>query len=616
MKPSLEAMDEMEELVLKTAPLQYKRQNMRAAEEGEVVMKGVFKAYLNFDGKKNVEQDVPPPKLMKKTRDEKKTYPAKLSHKTQVLHLTPVEGQCEPLPGGEKGWRIRAKLSYNEKETENAKQWLLDHYASFYDGKYQGSFPVGEYVNEEGELAEYKWIKVHERSIVTMKTADAQETVFRRHVDGKESNPYVVGPLTAMTYYKVTAEQFVTLRKESDESDAALVPVGYNSFVCKGVQLSEDHDALLPTTERLHQLENKDVHNMIPMDRLRAGDPLPDTAYFWVCHKYQSPQPCPTGISVFKLKADDLSEFIGTYSEKTVVRHPMRFTLFQWKGDPGTQREMYSVKTTIPRESELWKQYGITDPQHYANILLANYTLPCHVYADLWKKQVLEAETNAPDMLNNKPELVQMRGFYTYGIKSLFVDYIEYWKRGMAHRISKDRVEREFKRFTTVNQDTEEKEIHLKPVAEAKSNPLNGERPANAPVFALGNGQVEDPQARKAKPLYHAYDEDLCPRLEDSEFFVLTSYALNHDEVQLVQDPKRGDEMLDKLIEEHKVFYWMFGIRKKYLSPKVAAPVPVPPPNTPSKAVAKRDDGEAELSNLEPETPATKKKKTATNKKK
>lgn len=625
MKPSFDALDEMEALVMKTADIQRTRQNLRSAEEGEVQMKGVFKCYLNYDPaqRKNVEQDTPPPRIFKPTRDGKKTYPAKLSHKTQLLHLTHVPGQCEPVPGG---WRIKTKLSYNDSEKENARQWLLDHYAAFYDGKYTGTFPVGEYVNEEGLLADYKWVKLNEKSLMTVKTNDGNETVFRRHVDGKDTNPYVVGPYTFMTYYKVSAEQFVTLRKESEEADAPLVPQGYTSLVVKGVQLSEDHDALMPITERLHHLEPKDVHNMIPMDRLRAGDAVPTSSvYFWACHKYQSPHGCPTGVNVFKLPTKELSDFVSTFGEKTAARHSIGLSVFQWKGDPGTEREMYSVKI-VAHEHDLWKQYGITDMQHYANILLANYTIPCHVVADLWKKKTIEAETNAPDMLNNKPDLAMMRGFYTYGAKSVVPDYIWYWKHGQAHRITQGRVEREFKRFTTTNQETDEKEIHLKPTAEAKLNPLNGERPANAPVFALGNGQVEDPTAKKAKPLYHAFDDDIYPLLGDSEFFVLTSHRLDHDQLQLVQDPKQGDELLDKLIEEHKVFYWIFGIRKKYLSASIppAKPPSSAPPATPAgqagqKRSAHEEEDEGSAVAIEPETPSSsvaKKKKTATNKKK
>lgn len=630
MKPDDDAFAQMEELVNKTADIQRTRQNLRTAEEGEVQMKGVFKCYLNYDQaqRKNVEQDVPPPRLFKQTRDGKKTYPAKLSHKTQVLHLTHVPGQCEPVQGG---WRIRTKLSYNEGENENVKQWLLDHYADFYDGKYKGNFPIGEYVNEEGHLAEYKWHKVHEKALMTVKSNDGAETVFRRHVDGKETNPHIVGPYTFMTYYKVSAEQFVTLRKDGEEADAELVPQGFTSFVVKGVQLSEDHDALMPITERLHRLEVKDAHNMIPMDRLRAGENVPvSSVYFWACHKYQSVQPCPTGVTIFKLPPKELGEFISVFGEKTAARHSIGLSVFQWQGDTSTEREMYSVKI-VAHENDLWKQYGITDMQHYANILMANYTIPCHVMADLWKKKTIEAEANDPEMLNNKPDLAQMRGVYTYGAKSLVPDYIEYVKRGQAHRISAARVEREFKRFTTTNQETDEKEIHLKPVADAKVNPLNGERPANAPVFALGNGQVEDPNAKKAKPLYHAFDDDMYPLLGDSEFFVLTSYKMNHDELQLVQDPKRGDDFLDELIEKHKVFYWMFGIRKKYLSAQ--APLPPPPAGAGAKSVptegnkvsakkrstAKEDDAEdveADQSSVAMEAETPKKKKGGNAKKK
>lgn len=622
--------DEMEALVIQTTQLQQKRQDFRSAGEGEVQMKGVFKNYLVYDSalRQNVEQDAPPKKQMKPTKDGKKTYPAKLVLQTQMLNFTHVPGECEPLQQGENGWRIRAKISYNDKDTENVKQWLLDNYNSFYNGEYTGKFPIGEYINEEGLLADYKWVNLHTKTVVKVKVNDVDDSVFRQHIDGKVSNPYVVGPMTSITFNKCSAEHFVTLRKESEESNV-LVPQGYTSLNAKSVQLSEDHDPSKPVTERLHYLENKDVHNMVPVTDLQAGTASRQpafTAYFWVGHKYQSPQPCETGISVYKIAGGELKDFLSVFQDKPNPHHVIRFSVFQWKGNPGTEREMYSVKV-VANEHNMWKNYGITDPYHYAHILLATHTIPCHVTASLWKEAVLKAEANNPATLNNKPELSSMRGFYVYGAKTVLPDFISFYKNGLAHRISKDRVEREFKRFSSTNEATGFKEITLKPVTDAKDNPLNGINPSAASVFALGNGQVEDPSAKRSKALYHAFDGDLSEVLDDSVFFVLTSHVMKPDEMDLVQDEKRGDALLDEFIEKEKVFYWIFGIAKKFVSvastivPKTTTTTNAETqPNSSSTVKRSKDQDEEEHISMEPEEPppssAKKTKKTTVTKKK
>lgn len=555
---------EMEALVMKTADIQQKRQDTRVEREGEVQMHAIFKSYSVYDTglRKNVEQSTPPEKKFNKTKDGTKQYRAQLTTEDQVISLTTVPGQCERLPNGEDGWRILTKVSYNDKEGENAKQWLLDHYDAFYNGTYPGKFPIGEYVDEEGTLADFKWCKVYPKSITKVKVNDSDEVIFRKRVNGKDSGPFVVGPFTPLTFYKCSATHFVTLRKETEDG-STFIPQGFTSFSAKAVQIAENHDATLPITERLHMLENKDAHNMIPVEQLRQGGAVPHSVYFWAA-RYKSNIPCEKGVHVFKLPVDKLEDYMSTFKEETKPTHTIRLTVFQWKGDPATNREMYSVKI-LTRDGELWKNYGITDMNHYARILCATHNIPVHVTADLWKQNVISSEANNPETLNNKEELKHMRGVYIYGAKSIVPDYIHFYNTGQAHRISKDRVMREFKRFTSKNDETGETEITLKPTADNKQNPLNGENPTLSAVFALGNGQVDDPTAKRAKPLYHAYDGDLCEVVDNSAFFVLTSHSMNTDELALVQEESRGDTLLDEWIEKEKVYYWILGIQKKYV---------------------------------------------------
>lgn len=603
----------MEALVMQTASLQQKRQNQRAPTDGEMQLTGVFKCYLVYDStqRKNVEQDVPPSKLFKKTADGK-SYPAPLTLHVQVLSLNHVPGLCEPLPGGD-GWRVQATIGYNKDVTENPEPWLRDHSQAFFDGKYEGTFPIGEYINEEGKLAETKWVNIYRKSVIKIKISDTDENIFRRRVDGKSDSPYVVGPFTGITFFNCTAEQFVSLRKEN-ESSTNFIPIGYTSFKAKRTQLAEDHDANMPLVTRLHHLENKNVHNMIPVAQLRANQPVPHTAYFWACNGYSSQQPCDTGVSIYKLPTEEIKDLLTVYEDQPSVKHTLRLSVFQWKGTTSGDREMYSVKI-LANKGSTWKNYGITDPQAYAHILFAQYNIPCHVSADLWKGVVLSAEANNPEVLNNKPEFKSMRGFYTYEAKMMIPDFIYYYTHGLAHRITKERVEREFKRFITVDGNGE-KEMRLKPVPEAKQNPLNTDNPSAVPVFAIGNGQVDDPNSKKPKPLYHAFDDDLFPLLEESQFFVLTSHRMNYEELQLVQDANRGDDFLDQLIEKEKVYYWIFGIKKEYAGPVIHAQKEESKKEEKKKEETKKrtqeeGEGEGEHVSIEPETPAKKTKKSS-----
>lgn len=611
---------EMEALVLKTAHLQQKRQDQRTATDGEMQITGVFKGYLVYDStqRKNLEQDTPPVKLFKKTLDGK-SYPAPLTLHVQVLSLNHVPHLCEPLPNGD-GWRVLSSVSYNKDTVENPEPWLKDHSQAFFDGKYEGSFPIGEYINEEGSLAETKWVNIYRKSIIKIKISDTDENIFRRHIDGKSDSPFIVGPFTGISFFKCTAEQFVSLRKEN-ETSSNFIPVGYTSFKAKGVQLAEDHDANMPLVTRLHHLENKDVHNMIPIEQLRAGHPVKHTAYFWACNAYNSQQPCATGVSIYKLPTEELKDLLTIYEDQPSVKHTLRLSVFQWEHNTSNKREMYSVKI-LANKGSTWRNYGITDPQSYAHILFAQYNIPCHVSADLWKGIVLSAEANNPEVLNNKEDFKSMRGYYTYEAKMMIPDFIYYYTHGLAHRITKERVEREFKRFVTVD-GSGEKEMRLKPVPEAKQNPLNTENPLAVPVFAIGNGQVDDVNSKKPKPLYHAFDEDLFPLLDEAQFFVLTSHRLTYDELQLVQDPKRGDEFLDQLIEKEKVYYWIYGIKNQYASPVIHAEKEKAKKEESKKEENKKEESkkrtqeeeggrEEEHVSIEPETPAKKTKKNTT----
>lgn len=98
-----------------------------------------------------------------------------------------------------------------------------------------------------------------------------------------------------------------------------------------------------------------------------------------------------------------------------------------------------------------------------------------------------------------------------------------------------------------------------------KANPLHANL-LNSPVIALGNGQVLDQKAKALVPLNHGYNGDVYPILDDSNFYVMTSYKLTEAEQQQYCGPNANleecDKFLDALIVDKKVFYWIFAVNK------------------------------------------------------
>lgn len=144
-------------------------------------------------------------------------------------------------------------------------------------------------------------------------------------------------------------------------------------MVAKILTLDEDHDALEPVAQRLHRIaklhSRRDVHYMIPVADLTAGGRVPYSAYFWLPAVYNSPQPCNTGITILRL-APNSDDGSTTFKDKEESRLILRFSLFQWKGTTGQDRNMYSVKIVTDKDHNyLWKNLGITDITHFRHIL-------------------------------------------------------------------------------------------------------------------------------------------------------------------------------------------------------------------------------------------------------
>ncbi len=575
------------------------RQDNRSAADGEIQIKGIFRSFLRFEKGGGVQESrTAPERGWINKKSDGKPFPKPFDLQVQVMHMTPCKDQCEVLPNGT-GFRVKVSLGY----ADDAKQWLLDHYKAWYSGQYKGTkFPIGEYVSPEGVIADEKWQTFEHKAKITINSSDTDSSPFRRK-NKNQTGPEVTSR-TCMSFLKCSASQWVKLKKQEvtvtapdagaaasivdgepqpQDGPAVIAPAGqkittfypqaFTTFTSKGVELSEDHDATMAETERIHLIENKDAHQMVPIEALRNGTRhAPNTAYFYACDRYQTHIPAKDGVTIFKIRVDETKDFYSVYDGNEQCRHTVRLNMFQWHGDPGQPgKEQYSVKIVCAKQAaEQWRNFGIGNKQSYGAIIHATQDIPLHVDCELGREATLTQAINKPENLNDKSEFGYMRGHYTYWASSIIPDYPRYLPT-RALRISRDRLETEFDLWigtTGKGINTKKTMVLSVPPGDNKPNPLHVNL-LNSPIIALGNGQVVDPKSKMIVPINHGYNGDVWPILDDCDFYVLTSHRLTTDEIAKYcgrsADLAACDAFLDYLIGEQKVHYWIFAVNRAML---------------------------------------------------
>jgi hypothetical protein len=573
-------------------------QNTFGPREGEMQVRGILQEYQTLkmvDGsKKNIGQPRPPGRNMIKTRDGTKTYPEPLSMRVKVLGLTPSKGQCEPLEDGS-GYRVLCSVTYQP----DAERWVMEHYDAFVNGQYKETVPIGNYVDEEGNLIKERWITVEKGAIMKMKVGDSRpkngvgENIFRSQLPG---GGLVVVPRTCLTFNKCVAEQFVAMQNprapaqqqqqpaaeeggataaESAPPVARALPVAYTSLHCKGwATLDPNHDSTLPESELMHLNTDKDVHNFVPIQEYREtkGQSMPYNMYLYTRHRYQSPYPRRgPGITVLRVRNEALEDFLLVRDGVKLPRYVCRLIVWQWH-DTVQMTDKYTLK--ILGQKECWRSFGITNPEVYASILHAHYTLPCHAEANLWRNSALTSPVNSEHEMATRSDAGKFKGDYTYGTDSVLVDYLRYLP-AEGIRVSAERVLHEFEQWQGTVGREKRLTLVLHPLQDAEggvpANPLHTQG-LNSPVVSLGNGQPAPPSP-DAPPgddvVYpnHGFAGDVRPLLVDPdlcEFYALTSRPLETDE-EHAQARTNGDALLDRLIDEQHAHYWLFAVRKSAL---------------------------------------------------
>ena len=598
-----------------SADLVHKRQDVRAAKDGEVVVTATIESFVHKSqepaapGKAPVtmEKSFPPNFRMAQKKDKSGSYPEGMQLFATLNEVNLVD--CHTRRLEETG---ELQVLVECKYFDEAAAWLSNRYAEAWRSDNPMHLALRQYIDADGVLRSQKWRTVtpgerHKFKVNGKEELDKtkEETnIFRKMIPGRK-NVFYIQPGAKVKFYKVIPQAWIALRDEqAATSDAAVtdgdvhvktnggkVVVEYFAFDCKGgVTVSEDYDPMLDYTERLHQSKNADAHNMVPIRAFETDAKLmPRTAYFYLKRQYQSKWSPDTvtnhapGVTIVRDLGKreegapggfipEIKDFIHEYQGTKSTSCTIRFWVYQWRGKPSTDQR-YIVKVTCKRDSPLWRKFGITNMDAYAYILAANPALPMHITANVWEKASITHESNQATVINNVPSLENIRGYYIYMASDITPDYLRFFKQS-GMRLSTEFVKQEFTDWESTNRRTNVATITLKPLDSGKANPLN-ERGIMSNVIALGNGFQTDEQATADSTvgINHAYDGPITELFEGKhDFYFLQSKPLTVEETNAYSGTgKEADAFLKELKEKYRVHYWIYAVRK---DAKLAAAAP------------------------------------------
>lgn len=563
----------MMQMYEKTSRLVGKLQDSKAAADGTLQIQARFLGYpilREVDGRKqNILTTTVPDKNFI-TSKEGKPFPKPIKISVNLVDMNQVENLATPLEDGS-GWRCNVECSFHP----DAEKYLQKNYKAFYANEFdKGRTPLSEFIDESGNLCTNRSIILRPNHSCKVEVSDAEGNPFRAKLDDGSSP--VVTARTDITLSKCQFEQYVVLKRDDETKQQDIQ--GYTSIKCKGgVRVSDYHDPQMPLSERIRRQESADCHSMIPMAQMGKGkEPAKWKTFFNLKPSYQSPEGSPEGIIFLPIPSNDLRDFVGSFNNQTTVKTTFRGFVFQWKNtaeDPNM--EPYSIKCIGFRD--VWKSYGIPDPDFYAHIMMAN---PIWTLAEtaLWKSDTLKQDENRrmiEGVQEDNESLRPLKGYYSWVIESATPNYLEMLpKVGIA--VSSDWVTEKFADFmgTKGKGDKKRNTLDFKPVDPTWPNPLH-ERGAQSAVVSLGNPKVDDADADTPRALCHGFNGDFWPRMDKVDFYVLCSHPFNYgtneakpEEIEILGKVEDGDfskseALINRLITEEGVFWWLFAVNRK-----------------------------------------------------
>lgn len=595
--------------VQESSTLVNKRANVRPVGADEIVVTATIESFVhtlkpagnNGEKPETCERGYPPVFAMATTKDKKKQYPAPMVIYGTLTDASLVEHHSRRLPDGT--LQVLVKCNYFEDTTT----WLNSLYQRAWSPGPAENDPsmkkVREYINSEGVRTEHKWKTVTVGDRYKFKVSGKEEkeknkeetNLFRKTINGGKN--FFIQPGATVRFFKINPEIWIALRNKDTAADAETegeelaeasggkFVVEYFAFQCKGgAAVTEDYDPTLEYTERLHQSKNADAHQMVCVRDFERNTKLcPRTAYFYVARQYITKWSPDTvheqrqGVAIVR-EAPEIKDFIHEYQGNKSVSCALRFSVYQWQGKPNRDNR-FIVKVITKKESPLWRKFGINNPEAYACIMAGNPQVPVHVTANIWPTAIFAHESNKPEIINNVPELENVRGYYIYSASDLTPDFLRFFKQ-QGMRLSADFVKTEFADWENENKKLKISTITLKPLDSTKANPLN-ERGISSNVLALGNGFQTTEQANldPTVGINHAYDgsiNDLFKGEHDFYFLQSKPIATIAEASEYAGTGKEADELLKRLKQEFDVHYWIYAVRKdaKLATPTAGAYAP------------------------------------------
>lgn len=568
-----------------------KKQDYKTSSENEIQVDAVFLGfpiYTTVDGKKQtVIQTMPPAVQMGtvKSGDRKgQPFPKPLSATVHVTGISGFGNQVKELEDGS-GWKVLVNLDYHP----NAKAWLLENYKDYYAGTLSTKMPLSEFISNEGEILNTRWVTVRRTTPTRVEVNDGVDSMFRATTANGKS--LEIGPRSEVRFASALFSQYVQLKpEEKDKKDPD--PTGYyvsayTTVKAKRVRPSESNDPNMPIAERIRRQMSPDVHSMIPIVDFAAGKDGAKWDTFLVLRPtYQSEEGSPEGITWMSMPSDDERNFVSKHDNGQIkVFVTYRGICFQWKNSSGSQegRQIYSVK--VIGFDDIWKSFGIHHIESYVNLMRVN---PIWAYAEvnLYKKDTMQYEENLTMIKqaedgNAAAGASSVNGYYTFAIKTIKPDYL-----GMlpccGFAVSQDWVKDKFSDYVGSRgkgpnkQDT----LVLNPADPGSSNTFHhDEGGINAAVLSFGH------------PNHHGFAGDVWAEMSSREFFVLTGAQLNEDApIGARTDKAESEAYLDNLIETHQgLSWWVFAVKSKALD---YATVKVERPTKVVKRVKQEEEGE------------------------
>jgi hypothetical protein len=366
----------------------------------------------------------------------------------------------------------------------------------------------------------------------------------------------------------------------------------------------EDKEIMdLCPSERLWVLRNRDEHQLVPVEQERTKKQMKQSLYFYVSPKYTSkwapdqPELLYNGQGVAILRNKDAEgkidvdekdfKVVSADGKQVFYGLHVNFTVFQWIERPNT-RERYILSAGLKREDDIvWREFGITNPDAYAAIMLANTDIPMHLMLNFWRKSSLERPANDPAQINRKAGTENIRGYYDFIIDHVEPDYLRYFRQhGM--RVSEEFVRTEFEEWASTSKKNNALRLILAPFDHTKANPLHKLQGIGSAVISLGNGQPAPGELKMPEGcgFNHGYSGDVSSVFTGNhDFYVLTSRL---PPAGAIAAGGVADDWLQNTIAEAEAsnspfYYWIFAVAKnaklaRTPVPKIPVSAAVPPP--------------------------------------